>query len=186
MHAALLGGANSDISPELLRIREWLLRLVHALELPPNPLDQVSGGPPGSPCWAGPRCPLAALPSPRRPRSPACLAQPCTAALPRRAPPAASPDTHTHARTHARVLPLPFSHQLVELLGGESKVAELTGRKGFVSMEGEGYATYKMRGGTEVGRPCSSSMPPLLPPSSLALPCPDMPSPWHVLTLTLT
>lgn len=67
-------GANSDLAPEMLRIRCWLLRLVNALELPANPLDQ-----------------------------------------------------------------------LVESLGGPAKVAEMTGRKGYVAMEVVGKATYKRR-----------------------------------------
>lgn len=35
--------------------------------------------------------------------------------------------------------------QLTGLLGGESKVAELTGRKGYVAMDGENRASYKLR-----------------------------------------
>ncbi|EFN55772.1 hypothetical protein CHLNCDRAFT_51983 [Chlorella variabilis] len=71
------GDPNADISLQLLRMRGWLLRIVNAMELPPNPLDH-----------------------------------------------------------------------LIELLGGEQHVAELTGRKGFVSKdEGSGRAMYVQRGG---------------------------------------
>lgn len=41
VHAVPGGGTNSDISPVLLRMRAWLLRLVEAMELPSNPLDQL-------------------------------------------------------------------------------------------------------------------------------------------------
>ncbi|GAB4819275.1 hypothetical protein N2152v2_006321 [Parachlorella kessleri] len=63
-------------SKELIRIRGWLRRLVAAMELPANPLDQ-----------------------------------------------------------------------LIDLLGGADRVAELTGRKGSVSMDSENQASYKLRTG---------------------------------------
>ena len=40
--------------------------------------------------------------------------------------------------------------QLIDLLGGADRVAELTGRKGSVSMDSENQASYKLRTG-EVG-----------------------------------
>ncbi|KAL4451948.1 hypothetical protein ABPG75_007610 [Micractinium tetrahymenae] len=71
-------GANANISPQLMRMRSWLLRIIQAMELPPNPLDQ-----------------------------------------------------------------------LIELLGGEEAVAELTGRKGYVARDAENgdRACYVQRGG---------------------------------------
>ena len=68
-------GANSDMSPRLVRIRGWLIELVEALELPVNPLDD-----------------------------------------------------------------------LIHLLGGHKKVAELTGRKGYVERGVDGSAGYVKRG----------------------------------------
>ena len=37
--------------------------------------------------------------------------------------------------------------QLIDLLGGADRVAELTGRKGSVSMDSENQASYKLRTG---------------------------------------
>lgn len=33
--------ADVAISPQLVRVRSWLLRIVQSMELPPNPLDQL-------------------------------------------------------------------------------------------------------------------------------------------------
>ena len=63
-----------------------------------------------------------------------------------------------------RSLPAPARPrpQLIELLGGPDQVAELTGRKGSVSMDGENKASYKLRS-VEVGG--------LGPPAALRPPC---------------